>query len=186
MSDRHATQDWQLLAERVFDRRTGLGMTQQDVQAAGGPAVATLRHIEGANKTNYRGTILGRLEMALGWTSGSVKRILAGGEPSILVTEQAETRLSGGASTDAAHVALSHLRARAQVENRSLGAVLVSDGLADPEELVLPEGLRDPFIDEINALDISEDAKARVIQAHLKNRERHFEEKRLKQKKLDG
>lgn len=73
--------DWQRLADYVTRRRTQLGMTQGEVQAAGGPSVATMRLLEGAMQQGYRAVILGRLEEALRWRPGSVATILAGGEP---------------------------------------------------------------------------------------------------------
>jgi hypothetical protein len=75
------TSDWGRLAEYVARRRNELGLTQGEVYAAGGPSVATMRMIEGALQAGYRGNILGRLEQALQWRSGSVQAVLAGGEP---------------------------------------------------------------------------------------------------------
>ena len=56
-------------------------MTQEDVRAAGGPSTATQRLIEGGHQSRYQPVILGRLETALKWERGSVRRILAGGDP---------------------------------------------------------------------------------------------------------
>lgn len=72
---------WQRLGEYVTRRRNELGMTQGQVQAAGGPSVATMRLIEGAMQQSYQGRILGGLEQALRWSPGSVANILNGGEP---------------------------------------------------------------------------------------------------------
>jgi hypothetical protein len=73
--------DWQRLADLVSERRADLGMTQEDVRAAGGPSTATQRLIEGALQSRYQPVILGRLETALKWERGSVRRILAGRDP---------------------------------------------------------------------------------------------------------
>lgn len=194
MSERSATQDWQRLAARAVARRTSLGMTQQDVQAAGGPAVATIRHIEGANKTRYRGTILGRLEIALRWTPGSVEQILAGGEPGILAAELGdaslpplEASLAGRATSDATRRVMSDLRGRAYSENRSLVEVLIEEGFLEPDELIIPDSLPpDRTIKEIIASNIPEETKATLIRLHLENRAKRFEEDRLERKKLDG
>ncbi|MFD6565309.1 hypothetical protein [Micromonospora profundi] len=78
---------WQRLGEYVTRRRTELGMTQGQVQAAGGPSVATMRLIEGAMQRNYRAHILGGLEQALRWEPGSISRILDGGEPTPVTTQ---------------------------------------------------------------------------------------------------
>lgn len=91
-----------------------------------------------------------------------------------------------GPDHTSARVVLDSLRARAAAEDLSLGEVLVVEGLAEPDELSLPDGLDDPIIDEINASDISEGTKARLIKLHLDNRARRFEEKRLARRNPDG
>ena len=69
--------DWRRLGKYVQDRRTQLVMTQPAVQAAGGPAVATIRLIETAGRTTgYRGSLMRKLEVALRWHRGSVDAIL--------------------------------------------------------------------------------------------------------------
>ena len=79
--------DWQRLGELVSERRGDLGLTQEDLRAAGGPSTATQRLIEGGHQSRYQPTILARLETALGWQRGSVRRILAGGDPVIVRDE---------------------------------------------------------------------------------------------------
>ena len=74
--------DWERLAMMVRERRyDDLGMTQEQVAAAGGPSTATQRMIEGARQHRYHLSTLRRLEDALGWEHGSVRRVLAGGDP---------------------------------------------------------------------------------------------------------
>lgn len=75
---------WQALGRYVTRRRDELGMTQSDVQAAGGPSTATVRNIENATQTSYRSGVLAALERALRWAPGSVEAALAGGEPTPL------------------------------------------------------------------------------------------------------
>jgi hypothetical protein len=74
-------QDWRRLAEAARDRRNELGFTQEDARAAGGPSTATMRLIEGALQEGYTPAILRRLEGALRWAPGSVRAVLAGGDP---------------------------------------------------------------------------------------------------------
>lgn len=74
-------QDWRRLGTYVTRRRTELGLTQSQVQARGGPSVATVRNIERAIQDRYRDSALRSLERVLDWPSGAVDRILAGGEP---------------------------------------------------------------------------------------------------------
>ena len=81
--------DWRRLADLVSERRADLGMTQEDVRAAGGPSTATMRLIEGGHQSRYQPVILGRLETALKWERGSVRRILAGGNPAPVDDEPA-------------------------------------------------------------------------------------------------
>jgi RNA polymerase sigma-70 factor (ECF subfamily) len=64
------------LARAVLARRADLGMSQEDVAAAGGPSVATLRLIEGARQSSYRSLTLGALDRALLWRPGHALRIL--------------------------------------------------------------------------------------------------------------
>jgi len=73
--------DWQRLGVLVSERRGDLGMTQEDVRAAGGPSTATQRLIEGGHQDRYQPAILAREEKALEWQRGSIRRILAGGDP---------------------------------------------------------------------------------------------------------
>lgn len=73
--------DWRRLAELTEKRRTELRLSQPDVQQRGGPSVATLRLIEGALSEGYRERTFSQLEHALRWGTGSVQRILQGGDP---------------------------------------------------------------------------------------------------------
>jgi Predicted transcriptional regulators len=74
-------QDWPHLGRLVRDRRTDLGLTQAEVQSAGGPSPATLYLLETGRRGAYRPQVLRRLERALGWRAGSIRRVLAGGQP---------------------------------------------------------------------------------------------------------
>ena len=72
---------WQHLARLVRERRAELGLTQREVHSVGGPSPATLYQLESGHRGSYRPHILRRLERALGWGAGSVRRVLAGGLP---------------------------------------------------------------------------------------------------------
>lgn len=75
-------QDWQRLAERVVAARVARGMTTRDQLAQkGGFSTRFLGDVENARRTNYDPAYLARLEQSLGWETGSVAAILAGGEP---------------------------------------------------------------------------------------------------------
>jgi transcriptional regulator with XRE-family HTH domain len=76
-----AGQDWSRLGRLVGERRTELGLTQAEVHSAGGPSPATLYLIEAGRRGSYRPQILRRLERVLGWRAGSIRRVLAGGQP---------------------------------------------------------------------------------------------------------
>jgi transcriptional regulator with XRE-family HTH domain len=84
---------WDRLADEVKNRRDHLGLTQPELSAAcgGSPSATIISRIEGAKQSDYKPQILIRLERALGWESGSVNRVLAGGSPTL----KAET---GGAA----------------------------------------------------------------------------------------
>ena len=72
---------WEHLARLVRERRAELGLTQREVHSVGGPSPATLYQLESGHRGSYRPHILRRLERALGWGAGSVRRVLAGGLP---------------------------------------------------------------------------------------------------------
>jgi transcriptional regulator with XRE-family HTH domain len=74
-------QDWAHLGRLVRERRTELGLTQAEVHGGGGPSPATLYLIETGGRDTYRPQVLRRLERALRWRAGSVRRVLAGGQP---------------------------------------------------------------------------------------------------------
>lgn len=73
--------DWKRLGDLARRRREDLGLTQAEVQARGGPSVATLRYIESAAQEGYRGSVLRNLERALDWPPDTIDTILAGGNP---------------------------------------------------------------------------------------------------------
>lgn len=76
----------------VAARRRWLGLTRDQVHAAGGPADTTLARIENPTPTTAppRARTLRRLDEGLRWSPGSAARTLAGGEPDPLDTESAE------------------------------------------------------------------------------------------------
>lgn len=74
---------WSRLGRLVGERRTDLGLTQAEVHSAGGPSPATLYLLERGRRGAYRPQVLRRLERALGWRAGSVRRVLAGGHPTL-------------------------------------------------------------------------------------------------------
>jgi transcriptional regulator with XRE-family HTH domain len=72
---------WDHLGRLIRERRGELGLTQAEVHSVGGPSPATLYQLESGHRGSYRPHILRRLERALGWGAGSIRRILAGGLP---------------------------------------------------------------------------------------------------------
>lgn len=82
------TDDWRRLARLVRDRRGDLGMTQEEVTAAGGPSNSTVRLIEGARRPGYRPATLRALERALRWERGSARAVLDGGDPLALAGDE--------------------------------------------------------------------------------------------------
>lgn len=130
--------DWRRLGEHVLRRREDLGLTQPEVQAAGGPSTATMRLIERAERSSYRGSILRSLERALHWRTGSVEVILAGGDPI-----SSDATGSGDADFDALIGWLTHvadnpnrdapLRAWARAQIDQLVAIRAADQAAAQE-----------------------------------------------------
>jgi hypothetical protein len=93
--------DWRRLAEYMDRRRAELGMNWDDVAAAGGTSVATLRRVRrGATLTNDN---IVAIERGLRWGSDSVRRILAGGEPTPL-----DGRQTAGAAARATRASIAN------------------------------------------------------------------------------
>lgn len=177
MNARAVTQDWRRLADAVIRRRTELGMTQQDVQAAGGPATATVRNIEGAHQTSYRGVILSRLEKALGWRPGSVEAILASGEATL-------TQPSNPHSGDLRE------RVRSAFHSKTLGDLLVERGIRQRDELVISDEYEiwsDKFITDLLEADEFEDAFVnRWLSSYSNMRREIFEEVQRQKENREG
>ena len=68
----------------VRERREALGMTQDDVTAAGGPSDTTQTRIERAEGSEPTATTRNRFDHALRWEAGSASRVWAGGHPTLL------------------------------------------------------------------------------------------------------
>ena len=78
-----AGEDWKRLGDYVVARRIALGMRdRRALAAATGVTDRTLGKIE--NGKGVSASTLGAVENHLGWTPGSCRRILAGGEPGIV------------------------------------------------------------------------------------------------------
>lgn len=75
-----AGEDWRRLGDYVIARRTELGMRdRRALAAATGVTDRTLGKLENGHRVSA--STLGAIENRLGWTPGSCRRILAGGEP---------------------------------------------------------------------------------------------------------
>ena len=82
-----AGEDWERLGDYVVARRTALGMRDRRAfSAATGITDRTLGKLENGKRVSA--STLGAVENHLGWTPGSCRRILAGGEP-VLVSASA-------------------------------------------------------------------------------------------------
>ena len=77
--------NWAGLGEAVRARRTQLGLTQHDVEQAGGPSDVTLSAIEQGVPRSYQQRTMVTLERALQWKPGAVAAILAGEDPAAWV-----------------------------------------------------------------------------------------------------
>lgn len=139
--------DWNRLAKRVVERRTLLGLTQEDVRARGGPSTATMRLIEGALQSTYRPSILRRLEAALGWTAGSATAILDGGQPSAEPNDRnvatSVTDESGTSPEEIVRMVLSILRSHVSAETKvKLSEQLIIEEFQPADANVVDEHVR--------------------------------------------
>lgn len=83
--------DWQRLGERVVSRRIELGYRRREDLAGAfeGLSMRTLGDIEAARRERYHPNTLATLEHALRWSAGSIKSVLDGGEPAVVITGSA-------------------------------------------------------------------------------------------------
>ncbi|HUJ07506.1 MAG TPA: helix-turn-helix transcriptional regulator [Streptosporangiaceae bacterium] len=99
-----AGEDWRRLSDYVIARRVELGMRdRRALAAATGVTDRTLGKLENGHRVSA--STLGVIENHLGWTPGSCRRILAGGEPGAVApaaTAAAATAAAATAVADAA------------------------------------------------------------------------------------
>ena len=81
--------DYQRLGDQVRDRRNAIGLKQHQAAERAGISLPVWGVVERAERTRYRKSTFRAVERALGWASGSVEAILAGGEPTLLETSGA-------------------------------------------------------------------------------------------------
>ncbi|WP_157251064.1 helix-turn-helix domain-containing protein [Nonomuraea typhae] len=80
-----------------------------------------------------------------------------------------------------ARQAVADLKELARVESRSLAQLLLEAGLADEGDLVIPDALpKDRHIAAIEAEDIPDEVKQRLIKKYLERRAEIFEAERLR------
>jgi len=78
-----ASEDWERLGDYVVARRTAFGMRdRRALSAATGVTDRTLGKLETGHRVSA--STLGAVENHLGWAPGSCRRILTGGEPTIV------------------------------------------------------------------------------------------------------
>jgi hypothetical protein len=83
-------EDWRRLADYVVARRVELGMRdRRALAAATGVTDRTLGKLENGQRVSA--STLGVIENRLGWAPGSCRRILAGGEPTLVAAGQGDT-----------------------------------------------------------------------------------------------
>ncbi|WP_131725095.1 helix-turn-helix domain-containing protein [Mycobacteroides immunogenum] len=117
--------DWARLARYVAARRAALGISQEEVEARGGPGAKTFGLIENGGATSMTPRTIERLDKGLLWTPGSTRATLNGGEPKPLPDletqpiDQRRTRLEAAlrAGDDAVRTAEGVLAAFPDVEN---------------------------------------------------------------------
>lgn len=85
--------DWRRLGAKVLARREELGLAQAALQPLGGPSPSTIQKIELFEVASLKGATKIKLEIALGWTRGSVDRILRGAEPALILPPGAGGRV---------------------------------------------------------------------------------------------
>jgi len=78
-----ANEDWERLSDYVIARRTALGMRDRRAfSTATGVTDRTLGKLETGHRVSA--STLGAVDNHLGWAPGSCRRILGGGEPTVV------------------------------------------------------------------------------------------------------
>lgn len=85
--------DWQRLGELLIAARVGMGFTKRAgwVEHLGFTHDRTITDIENAKRSNYGRATLADIERAYGWRPGSIRSVLAGGEPTLVNGSHPET-----------------------------------------------------------------------------------------------
>ncbi|MEW1895973.1 helix-turn-helix domain-containing protein [Streptomyces albidoflavus] len=87
------TRDWTRLASAIEGRRREIGFTQVDLAEAAGVSESTVQNLESGVARRRLPSSLPRIEIALGWETGSGEAVLDGAEPT--VKPQPETPQAG-------------------------------------------------------------------------------------------
>ena len=72
---------WQRLGEIIVERRLALGWTQVKFSIAAGVSTMVISDMENGRRADYQIATLVKVQNALGWATGSIQDILAGGNP---------------------------------------------------------------------------------------------------------
>lgn len=94
MSTEPEQEHLQRLADAVKQRRVDLRLSQEEMQARGGPSTTKMSQIEAAKPPYPRGATQRRLEQALGWAAGSVDKVIAGGVPEFVRASEPASNIS--------------------------------------------------------------------------------------------
>lgn len=83
---------WRRLGDVIRAERTGVRRTQTSIAGDAGVDVTAFRRLERGEAVKYKRRFLERVEVALGWHSGSIEAVLGGGEPSRMSEEELSER----------------------------------------------------------------------------------------------
>lgn len=78
-------QRWQRLGEMIVERRVEIGWTQAQFSVAAGVAAKVISDMENGRRADYQISTLVKVQTALGWATGSIQDVLAGGEPTLRI-----------------------------------------------------------------------------------------------------
>ncbi|WP_336794220.1 helix-turn-helix domain-containing protein [Gordonia malaquae] len=104
MEDMNERNRLAVLAEHARRRREELGLRQDELKARGGPSTTTLTKIENATPPTPAPGTLRKLDHGLGWSSGSARRVLDGGEPTLATGVPVESAVRPDGTAGHLHV----------------------------------------------------------------------------------
>lgn len=117
------TADYSALSRAVLARREQLGLTQDEVYAAGGPSNTKISQIEQGKAEVVSASTLRKLDVGLRWAAGTARGIVGGATQDASYVAAPGERVEGGLASDEAVEAIRAVRTEIQQMRADLSVV---------------------------------------------------------------